>query len=246
MPLGMMLVCALGACVWALWIRRTAWGCRWEGAPTLAIAMAGASAYLTSPHASSHLDPRLHRLTGLWNLEDVVGHVCGMTPACAMLYMCLIRFDDDNTVQQRFAKWVGLPVTIAIPVMFACFMAGVGSKYDINFEDIEPGPWHAVYWLVFCAVIIYLMARTLQILLLLRRVDGRSIVVSMYITTASLTIVCVTVMFLHVVTPFNLRAEAWAIAYVATACWAVTPALSWRRRSRPLVIVSPEELLAEG
>ncbi len=52
MSIGVLIVITLSCITWSLWIRRVTWGCRWEVAATLNIALQGLAVFLMSPFAS--------------------------------------------------------------------------------------------------------------------------------------------------------------------------------------------------
>ena len=74
MALATLIAITLACISWSLWIRRVTWSCRWEVAATLNIALQGIAVILMSPLASETLGHWLHALTGMWNLEDYIGH----------------------------------------------------------------------------------------------------------------------------------------------------------------------------
>ena len=54
MNIGVLIVITLMCITWSLWIRRVTWGCRWEVAATLNIALQGVAVFLMSPFAGPH------------------------------------------------------------------------------------------------------------------------------------------------------------------------------------------------
>src|SRR5271155_3965192 len=61
-----------GYCVW---VRRGAWTCRWELGSSITAASMVACLLLMNPALSLTWSAPLHALTGLWNIEDLLGHL---------------------------------------------------------------------------------------------------------------------------------------------------------------------------
>src|SRR6476620_11877842 len=128
MGLGALITITLVCVAWSLWIRRLTWSCRWEVAATLNIALQGAAVFLMSPFASETVGQLLHSLTGVWNLEDYIGHDCYVVAASAIVYNALGRLQDDNATQSAFKQYVERPATLCIPLLLAAFSLGNGAK----------------------------------------------------------------------------------------------------------------------
>src|SRR3546814_1501907 len=67
-------------------------------AATLNIALQGGAILLMSPLASETLGKALHSVTGMWNLEDFVGHDMYIVAASAIVYNTVGRLQDWKSV----------------------------------------------------------------------------------------------------------------------------------------------------
>src|SRR6201996_3863668 len=114
MALAVLIAITLTCIAWSLWIRRVTWSCRWEVAATLNIALQGAAVLLMSPIASETVGHWLHAATGMWNLEDYIGHDCYIVAASAIVYNALGRLASDKEMQRSFKQYVESPATICI------------------------------------------------------------------------------------------------------------------------------------
>ena len=119
MALATLIAITLGCIAWSLWIRRVTWSSRWEVAATLNIALQGIAVMLMSPLASETLGHWLHALTGMWNLEDYIGHDAYIVAASAVVYNALGRLQDDHAMQTSFKQYVERPATLCIPLLLA-------------------------------------------------------------------------------------------------------------------------------
>lgn len=224
----------------ALWIRRKSFNCRWEGAASVVPSSAAGAAYLTSAPATNEVGIALHRLTGLWNLEDILGHLCVLICASAAVYLFLVRFGDTESVQELYTRWVVFPLTVLIPVSFALYLPSAAAHTRIpRFEDMDPGPLFVAYWTVFMGTAIYLFVRAASVVVALRQTDKGPVPV-IYMTTIAFTIIGGALLYVHAVwfrpgEPTYVRTTAWAFLYTSVAGWSVTPAYSWHKRSRPLL-----------
>lgn len=236
MPISLFLSSALGTACWALWMRRTAFGCRWETAPTMVVATAAMAAFLTSGWGSAILGRSLYALTGQWHFEDLLGHLCAIVSASSAVYMFMVRFAGGETLQRLYTQWVVRPLTVVIPLLVTCHtLARAGQEYSRNFDDVEPGPWLGLYWLVLCGTLVYLSGYAARLVLLLRQSDRRcsGTVLNMYLAASVATILFVVLLYVHVITPYNIRGIARPLGYLAVMMWSITPAYSWKLKSTP-------------
>ena len=121
MEIAVLIAITLTCIAWSLWIRRVTWTCRWEVAATLNIALQGGAILLMSPLASETVGKALHSVTGMWNLEDFVGHDMYIVAASAIVYNAVGRLQDDHQMQRAFRQYVELPATLCIPLLLATF-----------------------------------------------------------------------------------------------------------------------------
>src|SRR3954451_16795211 len=158
MALATLIAITLGCIAWSLWIRRVTWSCRWEVAATLYIALQGLAVMLMSPFASETLGHWLHSLTGMWNLEDYLGHDAYIVAASAVVYNALGRLADDHVMQTAFKQYVERPATLCIPLLLATFSIGNGARiYKPDFFEVPTDFWLATCWLLLCGLLIYLL-----------------------------------------------------------------------------------------
>ena len=127
-----------------------------------------------SPFASETLGHWLHALTGMWNLEDYIGHDAYIVAASAVVYNALGRLADDHVMQMTFKQYVERPATLCIPLLLVTFSIGNGARvYRSDFFEVPTDFWLALYWLLLCGMLIYLLGYGARALLILRK-DPRS------------------------------------------------------------------------
>jgi hypothetical protein len=237
MALAVLITVTLACIAWSLWIRRVTWSCRWEVAATLNIALQGATVFLMSPFASETLGHWLHALTGMWNLEDYIGHDLYVVAASAVVYNALGRLQDDHAMQKTFKQYVELPATLCIPLLLATFTLGNGARiYRPDFFEVPTDFWLSVYWLLLCGTLIYLLGYGSRALMVLRK-DPRSRKVANVYLIASFSgiMACVVRIITSLVPPLQSiegGTLVWTFACMCGAGFALTSAHSWRIKTK--------------
>src|SRR5882757_2192528 len=224
MALATLIAITLGCIAWSLWIRRVTWSCRWEVAATLNIALQGVAVLLISPWASETLGHWLHALTGMWNLEDYIGHDAYIVAASAVVYNALGRLTDD-------------PAMLCIPLLLATFSLGNGAKiYKPDFFDVPTDFWLALYWTLLCGMLIYLLGYGGRALLILRKDPRSRKIANIYLVASASGILACTVRIITAYVPALQNIEGgtlvWIFACGCGAGFALTSAHSWRIKTK--------------
>lgn len=146
------------ALAFALWIRRFTWGNDWEKAITLSVALQLAALLLTSPISTPYVGMPLARLTGVYNLDAVLGHDLYIVAASAVLYHILFSLHDDEGLHKRFRLYVELPCTVVLPILLTTYAQSETAHipmidmFDAQDETLQP------YWTALTVVVGYLLA----------------------------------------------------------------------------------------
>jgi hypothetical protein len=237
MGLAVLITVTLLCIGWSLWIRRVTWSCRWEVAATLNIALQGATVLLMSPLASETLGHWLHSLTGMWNLEDYIGHDMYVVAASAIVYNALGRLQDDHAMQATFKQFVERPATLCIPLLLAAFSLGNGAKiYSRDFFELHTDFWLGAYWVLLCGTLIYLLAYGARALLVLRKDPRSRRVANVYLAASISGILACTVRIITALAPSLQPIEngnlVWFFACMCGAGFALMSAHSWRVKTK--------------
>jgi hypothetical protein len=237
MALATLIAITLGCIAWSLWIRRVTWSCRWEVAATLNIALQGAAVTLMSPLASETVGHGLHALTGMWNLEDYIGHDLYIVAASAVVYNALGRLQDDHAMQRTFKMYVERPATLCIPLLLAAFSLGNGARiYRPDFFEVPTDFWLAAYWLLLCATLIYLLGYGCRALLVLRKDPRSRRIANIYLVASASGIIACIVRITTAYVPALQTVEGgtlvWFFACLCGAGFALTSAQSWRIKTK--------------
>jgi len=237
MAIATLLVITIACIGWSLWIRRVTWKCRWEVAATLNIALQGLAVLLMSPWASETVGHWLHALTGKWNLEDYLAHDAYIVAASAVLYNTLGRLSDDDNMHRSFKQYVERPATLCIPVLLVTFSLGNGARiYAPDFFTVPTDFWLAVYWLLLCGTLIYLLGYAVRATLILRK-DPRSRTIANFYLAASICgilacVVRITTAFVPALQTVTGSTLVWLFACMCGAGFALASAHSWRNKTK--------------
>ncbi len=237
MALASLIAITLACIAWSLWIRRVTWTCRWEVAATLNIALQGLAVLLMSPLASETLGHWLHSVTGMWNLEDYIGHDCYIVAASAVVYNALGRLADDHHLQRSFKVFVERPATLVIPLLLATFSIGNGaSVYRPDFFEVPTDFWLNTYWLLLCGTLIYLLGYGARALLVLRKDPRSRRIANIYLVASASGIIACAVRITTAYVPALQTIEGgtlvWFFACLCGAGFALTSAQSWRIKTK--------------
>ena len=238
MAIATLLVITITCIGWSLWIRRVTWTCRWEVAATLNIALQGLAVLLMSPWASETVGHWLHALTGKWNLEDYLAHDAYIVAASAIVYNTLGRLADDDNMQRSFKNYIERPATLCIPLLLVTFSLGNGARiYAPDFFTVQTDFWLAVYWLLLCGTLIYLLGYGIRATLVLRK-DPRSRTIANFYLAASICgilacVVRITTAFVPALqTAAGSTLLVWLFACMCGAGFALASAHSWRIKTK--------------
>jgi hypothetical protein len=237
MALATLIAITLGCIGWSLWIRRVTWSCRWEVAATLNIALQGLAVILMSPFASETLGHWLHALTGMWNLEDYIGHDAYIVAASAVVYNALGRLADDHVMQMTFKQYIERPATLCIPLLLVTFSIGNGARvYRSDFFEVPTDFWLALYWLLLCGMLTYLLGYGARALLILRKDPRSRRIANIYLVASASGILACTVRIITAYVPPLQAIEGgtlvWIFACGCGAGFALTSAQSWRIKTK--------------
>lgn len=237
MQLTILIAITLACIAWSLWIRRVTWSCRWEVAATLNIALQGLAILLMSPLASETLGKLLHAMTGMWNLEDYIGHDAYIVGASAIVYNALGRLQDDHAMQRTFKQYIERPATLCIPLLLAAFSLSNGATvYKADFFEVPTDFWLSFYWLLLCGMLIYLLGYGVRALLVLRKDPKSRAIANVYLVASTSGIVGCAIRILSAyVTPLQIwdgGTLVWIFACGCGAGYALASAHSWRIKTK--------------
>lgn len=213
------------------WVRRHTWHMPWELPATFNVAMQGLYSLLACPAVSKVVSPPLHRVTGLWNVGELIGALAYLAGMAALVYMFAARLDWEPHQFRRFIMArIELPATVFVPTYIGAFvLSGAGRKWEPTLELVDLGERRAiaVYSLLGVMAAAWLVGHAIWALLIIRRDDTRSkSVVYLYFVAFAVTIACCVLFMLDgpldsgpIMRFFALRLELVAYAVAASHSW---------------------------
>lgn len=222
---------------WGLWTRRATWRHRWEAAATANIALLGTAVLLMSPLASATVGRGLHSLTGRWNTEDFLAHLCCIIAASSIVYTVLARLGDDHSMRVLFKRHVELPVTVCIPLLLATFwLSGATIDYRPDFLDVPTDFWLDTYWLLIGGILAYLLLYASRALLILRQDTDCRPVANFYLAAAALGVLaCLVRMTTSLAPPIQAAEDGHLVRLfccMSAIGFVLGSAYSWRIKNK--------------
>ena len=217
--------------LYSLWIRRDTWWSRWEVGISLSLALEAAGLVLMSPWASQELGPSIHRATGVWNLQQLAGHICFVIAIAANIYHVLPRLADINRVRPLFRRQVQWPLTVGVVAMVAVFVtADAGYRRD-GFSASGDGPLVDVYWVLLCGLLIYLSGYATRVLLVVRSDPRARETVELYTASAAFALAACVAQLSTTWTHSDVNSLVWMCTCLGVAIFAIGAARSWRAKA---------------
>jgi hypothetical protein len=221
--MGLIATVTLVVALLALWSIRHAWSIPIERPATITVALLAVDVLLMTPQLNWWLSRRLHAVTGVWNLEDLTGHICVLIAMCSLLYLVADRLDINPAQFRWFVRYrIELPCTIAIALMVAIFLPGdIADHYITDTVAVEASPWLRAYWLTMSVGCYYLLWNIARVLLILRRDPRSRPAATAYLVAVGIS-ACCGIAFVLAIEPLQwlmVRAELIGYAIAASYTW---------------------------
>jgi hypothetical protein len=149
------IVAALIAAGFALWVRRSTWCYLWERAGTFHVAtIAAYSVFVMAP--TTPLFEALH-VTGVWNLEDLIGHMARLVGLGVLAYALLDRLALPH--RRLFLRSrIELPAVLLLPVIVGAFIVGAPDAHVTSLVHAYSHSSLTVFWVTTDVARIWLLA----------------------------------------------------------------------------------------
>lgn len=183
--------------VWSLWRRRATWRNRWDRATNLVIVLAAVAMFTSDNILGMWTLNPLHRLLGIWSVEDVVSD-CAMIAAASMAcHMFIYRVLPPRYARACMNRWVIAPGIFGATVLVVTFVHGRGfaAETTLLYAVADMDPWLTLYRMVVAFSVAYLLGVATRVLLILRREPRHRPVADLYITACLLGIVISNIRF---------------------------------------------------
>lgn len=214
----------------SLWIRRDTWHSSWEVGLTLSLALQGGAVLLMSPSAAGTAEPLLHEVLGRWNTQHLLGHLCLIAAAAAVVYHGLSRLVDAATLNALFNRNITKPLSLGVPLLVATFiLADERYQADLLLAHVS-SVWLGLYWLLLDAMLIYLLGYAIRILATLRRDPRSKPAATVYLVGCALQATACVVQVGTAWAGIDISLPVWICGCLGVMSFAFGAARSWRSR----------------
>ncbi|OMC55446.1 hypothetical protein A5747_13740 [Mycobacterium sp. IS-836] len=227
-----------------LWVRKATWRSKWDGSATNSIVLLTINILMMTPPISLRISPVLYKLTGVWNVEQLLGHICYIGAIMGFIAMGTLRLRMTDRGRQRFLRRnIQTVGAFFVPMGVALFIWGGGEGEnlgDLVFD--RPSPTMYPYWLLLIATSTYLTVVLIAILHELNRNPVNRVTAKIYLLGSYLALLNGFMAVLFLFSPANctcwwcgIRAELVIFALAAAASWTKPAKLRHDSGDAPLV-----------
>jgi hypothetical protein len=220
----------LVAVICSLWIRRDTWRSRWEADASLNIALQGCAVLLMSPWASATLGPVLHQIFRRWNVEDLVGHICLMVAATAIIDHGLARLGDEHQWRSLFRRHIATPLWLGSPVLVAVFIVADEGYHPDLFPAHVSTLWFGAYWIVLGILLVYLFGYAARVMLIVRKDPRSTPTANLYLISAAFGVAATVIQVSTAEAGIDITLPVWLCACLGAIGFAYGSARSWQAK----------------
>lgn len=227
-----LIVATLAIIAYSSWIRRDTWWSRWEVAASLALVLEGCALLLMSPWGATAIGPVLHRGLGVWNVQQMLGHLCLIVAITANIHHMLVRLADPDQVCSIMRRQLMVPVLLGIALMVPAYLLADQEYHRDLFSAASTDSWLIVYELVGCALVLYLSAYVSRLMLTLRTDPRAKSTIDLYLVSMTFAAAaCLIVLGSTWIDVDDASAAIWICICLSVGTFAYGSARSWREKS---------------
>lgn len=225
-----LIIVTLVAVFSSLWIRRDTWRSRWEADASLNIALQGCAVLLMSPWASETLGPPLHSVFRRWNVEDLLGHICLMVAAAAIIDHGLARLGDHGQWRSIFRRHIKVALWLGIPVLVAVFIVADEGYHPDLFPAHVSTAWFGAYWIVLGILLVYLFGYAARVMLIVRKDPRSTVTATLYLISAAFGVAATVIQVTTAEAGIDITLPVWLCACLGAIGFAYGSARSWHAK----------------
>lgn len=226
-------ILVLLVCTYAFWIRRSTWGSKWDGAITLGLLLRGCDMLCQTPVVGRVVGPILHRVTGLWNFEDFIGHLLYLGGAGCIYCMAVSRLKLTDQQRRRMLRTgIELPAILVTALGTVTFAYGIPDENIPDLAHGRPNAMMCMYAFLMISAVLYLSANSIWALLIISRNPASRRTARVYIGACGVSIIACFVGVLDIALGF--ADTTWVTVRVELLVYAGAAIYSWNRRKQGL------------
>jgi H+/gluconate symporter-like permease len=190
---------------------------------------------VVGPEYNFWLSSKLHAATGVWNLEELIGHIGYMVGMFSVLYLVADRLDMTRAQFYSFVRYrIALPACLVIAIMVAIFVPGPGKHYVADTITAPETTWLRAYWLTLIVFSVYIGVQASQGLFILRRDPRSRRAANAYLCALGVSAVGALSFLLEI------HQVSWVLIRVEVVAYAIAASYTWHAKRGADV---PSELL---
>ena len=183
-----------------------------------------------SPWTSPIIGRPLHAIVGRWNVDDLLGHICLIGAAMAIIHHGLARLPDESRPRIRFRRHIENPLRIGVPLLVAVFIIADEDYHPDLFSAHVSNLWLGTYWTVLGGLLIYLLGYASRVLLILRQDPRSTATVNLYLISAIFVVAANVIQTGTGWAGINVTLLVWLCACLGAIGFAYGAARSWNAK----------------
>ena len=224
------IVATLAMVIYCLWVRRDTWWSRWEAGATFAIAMEGMALLLLTPWAGTELGPPLHSLTGLWNVQQLLGWLCLVAGILGNIYHMLVRLTDPAHVWPIMRKHLLVPVGSSVAVVLVAFVKSKRGFEPDMFTLMTGDRWLTVIEVTNGFLVLLLSGYVGRLMLSLRHDHRARTTLLLYLVAMTFAAIACMAAVLSIWIGGHAGTVIWVCVCLSVAIFAYGLARSWQAK----------------
>lgn len=222
----------------ALWTIRGSWRLPWERPAAINLACQTFKLIVVLPVCDYWLSSKLHTLTGVWNIQELLGHLGYMFGMLCILYLVVSRLDMTADQFQSYVRYrIELPGTLVMACMVAVFIAGPGKHDMTDLVTAQVTPFLRMYWLTVAIALSFILVQATQALLILRRNPRSRCAANSYLWAVAVSAAGI------VAFQLEIGWLQWVIIRLEVVAYAIAATYTWHSKQRADV---PSDYLLPG
>lgn len=221
----------LAVVAYSLWVRRDTWWTHWENAATMALALQASALLLMSPWAAHKLGPVLHNGLGVWNMQELLGHLCLIGAVTANNYHMLMRLADNAQLRWILRRQLLLPCWLCLAVMLPAYLRSDQAYQPDVLAAPSRDAWMILYHTVSSSLALYLSCYGIRLMLTLRHDPRAKTTIDFYLLSMTFAAAAGLTMFAAAWVDDDASPAIWLCICLSVGTFAYGSARSWQAKS---------------
>jgi hypothetical protein len=165
---------------------------------------------------------KLHTVTGVWNLEELLGHIGYFVGMFAVLFLVVSRLDMTERQFKSYVRYrIELPGVLIISFLVIVFVTGLGRRYIPDTVQAQTTEWLRVYWHIVAIGLTFILFQITRALFILRQDPRSRKAANAYLAAVAVSVVGLVAFQLEIpqLQWLIIRAEVIAYAIAASYTW---------------------------